>query len=279
MAAMAAAPGIGVPAPPPAAVGPPAAEIFSTMGLPDTTDTNTNFAIFMNRVIDITFYGSDKTGVQLTAGVISNIQTLAGGANPLLPTALVTRTNTAIEGIYDAGRSVQLINPGADSCGLTWAQTNAAPRVVRGTQSTSGGSPRSEFEGYRLAILQFMYNNYDIASFTIIPSGYSARVYYAAFKLFPLINTFTLDAIGPLYKEMLISLFLAFVKTVNAGAGALAASSRPLLEALTAFSKVNNMVLANSNLGNAPAFAPLIMPNPYAQKYLKYKQKYLALKK
>lgn len=270
---------------------------FNATNIPDIGDLATTFAIFMNRVIDITFYGSDNTGVPLTVAVLGAIVGLAppppagapgapaAPAAPVIPAgAPGARTDGIIEGAL--AMPVNLAVAGTPSCGAAgagggppnWAGGGPAPIVERGTLGSAGGYPTVGSEGYRLAILQFMYNNYDIPAFNAIPIGFSARVYYAAFRLHPLIATFGIANIGPLYKEMLISLFLAFIKNIAGGAGAVVAAAGPLLNALTEFSKVNNIITANNNLGTAPAGGLLIMPHPYNQKYLKYKQKYLTLK-
>lgn len=251
-------------------------------GGPDANYANcgTNFEDVINRLIDFTYYGDDKTGIPTPTldpqilVVINNNRPPPGGGPGLLAVpalaAAATRMDAHVEGA-NAGVAI-------------------AAGVIGGPLPQTGMGGAWQFaDGVRAGIINYLHNNYNNANFRLVNfggpgAGAGAAVaqtdailesmygnainMYRARALLPVrnhVNAVMHNSLITVYKETLLKVFNKLIEPVPPAA--VAAAGLPIDQARYIF----DTIAYTANTGN-----PFNMA--VQNKYLKYKQKYLTLK-
>lgn len=284
--------GIGVPLAPAPAAAAAAIPWFDTSI--DAVPANSMPTIhqIIHRVIDLTFYGEDKTGIAIDAQMGATL-----GQAPALAintSNFITRNNVNVEGTN--------INwsQSAGVLGINGSVALPAPAPLVQIQQFTGipaagavgaGSIWTFNDGIRAGLVHFLNRAFNNQSFIARPSTNPAnmrtrlkRIYSDALRIYnsigPVIASLPVNsqAIQSLYitcKENLLPVFFSLiVPTPPVGNGVPEIAYKSMLDAIAGQQHTASLIASSS-------FNPLGAPQRYndgLNKYLKYKQKYLALK-
>jgi hypothetical protein len=243
---------------------------FNTAFAGNYANCGNNFDDVINRLIDFTYYGDNKTGVNTPA---LDAQILAVMNNNPPPGIGVVG---AVPGAALAGSRNDADVEGGANIGLS--QANPVPVGGVLGQTAMGGSWQFA-DGVRSGIVNYLHNNYNNGNFQLknfpgaagITEDYYAEIYGSAINmgraraLLPVRNAGNAnmhDALIIVYKETLLKVFMKLIVPVP-----------PVLAGLP----INHVEYLLNTLGETANKG-----NPFSlsvrNKYLKYKQKYLTLK-